>query len=115
MSEKTLRKALLCIADSRTGENAFSLKSLRFCLNVSKPRVSVIIDDLEEGGYVERKGHRECLILPKGKQEMDKLLVQRNRLLARFEEQLRLSGKEARSLSNLVLTEGTSYLQEALL
>lgn len=113
METSSFVKALLSIDKVAEG-SLFRYKSLAVEMNVSKSRISVLVDELEEEGYLLRAGAREVAILPKGKEAIASLKTAFDGVHRTYQTSLPLPEERIEELSLITLYQGSSSLLAAL-
>ncbi len=114
METSSFVKTLLAIDAVKEGNDAFRYKALALEMKVSKSRVSVLIDELEEGGYLSRSGPREVAVLPKGKKAIAEIKSSLASIVAAYSSSLSLPQERLEELSLITLYQGSSSLVNAL-
>ena len=108
MASESLLRTLLCIDRCRE-KDSFRYKALGLEMKISKSRVSVLIDDLEEKGYVRRSGAREVRLLDKGEQTIASIKEELENIALAYSS-LALSKERIEELSYLTLAQGSRSL-----
>ncbi len=108
MATESLLRTLLCIDRCRE-EDSFRYKALGLEMRISKSRVSVLVDELEEKGYVKRDGPREVKILDKANEAIASLKEELEGIASAYSS-LALSKERIEELSYLTLVQGSRSL-----
>ena len=108
MATESLLRTLLCIDKCRESDS-FRYKALGLEMKISKSRVSVLIDELEERGYVRRNGAREVKLLDKGSRTIASIKEELGAIASAYSS-LALSKERIEELSYLTLTQGSRSL-----
>lgn len=108
MASESLLRTLLSIDRCKEGDT-FRYKALGLEMKISKSRVSVLIDELEEKGYVKRFGAREVKLLGKGMETIASLKEALDGIAFAYSS-LSLSQERIKELSYLTLTQGSRSL-----
>lgn len=114
METSSFVKTLLAIDSVKDPNWTFRYKALALEMKVSKSRVSVLVDELEEGGYLSRSGPREVCVLPKGRKAIEGIKQDLERIVAAYSSSLKLSQEKLEELSLITLYQGSSSLLHAL-
>ncbi len=114
METSSFVKTLLAIDAVKEGNDTFRYKALALEMKVAKSRVSVLIDELEEEGYLSRSGPREVSLLPKGKKAIEEIKKDFASIIAAYSSSLSLPQERLEELSLITLYQGSSSLLHAL-
>ena len=113
MEKATRIKTLLAIDSIKDDEITFRYKSLSLELKVSKSRVSVLVDGLEQDGYCKRNGSREVCLTPAGLEEISNIKAALESLTIQIDRKLSL-GEHSQELATLLLLYASPELLASL-
>ena len=113
MEKATRIKTLLAIQRIKDDETTFRYKSLSLELKMSKSRVSVLIDGLEQDGYCKRFGSREVRLTPLGLEEIAPIQDELSSLADKLSGKLSL-GEHSQELATLLLLYASPELLASL-
>ncbi len=114
METSSFVKTLLAIDSIKDSNWTFRYKALALEMKVSKSRISVLVDELEEEGYLSRSGPREVSVLPKGRKAIEEIKNHLERIVAAYSSSLNLPQERLQELSLITLYQGSNSLLNAL-
>ncbi len=114
MEQASLNRCLLGIKQTMESNGCFRYKALSLEMKLSKSRISVLVDELEEQGYAIREKPREVRVTPKGIAAIEELSSSRTRLIEGILRKLPLGREDAEHLADYALSEESSALRDAL-